>query len=248
MPGKTEQRIMFGTDKWFGKGSKKDPWEWYKQNPQDIPEALAKGRDPRAYSKNKFMFDLLDEYEVATQEANTANERRYQQLLQESGQLEKLYREQKYIPQDFDDFDYGESAKAEVEEQRRKGQAESLAALNRQGLGGSTVVGSIIRQSRDAAGRARAGIESDVRQYQGQQRNVARQERMSFDASRLANIAQARTGKMGIMERKTDVGPDPQFFSQMFQFASSRPGMFKVPNVRRQAKLEQVYQQFGETN
>lgn len=249
MPGKKELRFTFGTSKLLGGSSKsKDPYEWYKQNPEEIPGALARGRDPQKYAKNRYMFDLLDEYETATQDANTANERRYQQLMQESGQLEKLYRDQKYIPQDFDDYDYGEAAKEEVEQERRYGQAESLAALNRQGLGGSTVVGSVIRQSRDAAGRAKANIESGVRQYQAQQRNVGRQERMGFDAQRLANIAQARSGKMGIMERKTDIGPDPQFFSQMFQFASSRPGMFRVPTARKQSKLQQIYQKYANTN
>jgi len=127
-----------------GDDKKKDPFEWYKQHPETIPEALAKDRDPRSYAKQRYLWDLLDKYEQATQEANIANERRYQQLLQESSRLEELYRGQKYVPMDFDDYDYGEAAKKEVEEQRRYGQAESLAALQRQGLGGSTVVGSIL--------------------------------------------------------------------------------------------------------
>ena len=229
----------------FGKKKEKGPWAWYKQHPEEIPGALAKDRDPKKYSKYGHMFKLLEDYEQATEAANVANERRYQQLLQESSELEKLYRRQKYVPQDFDDYDYGESAKAEVEEQRRYGQAESLATLQRQGLGGSTVVGSIIRQFRDTAGRSRAAIEADVRKYQAQQRNVGRQERMGFETQKLSNIAAVRAGKMGVMERKTDVGPDPQFFSQMFEFSASKPGVFREPTQRKRAKLEQIYQDYS---
>jgi len=230
----------------FGKDEKKkDPWAWYKQHPEGIPEALAKGRDPRSYAKRRYMWDLLDKYEQATEEANIANERRYQQLLQESSRLEELYRGQKYVPMEADEYDYGAAAKREVEEQRRYGQAESLAALQRQGLGGSTVVGSIARQFRESAGRSRAAIEADVHKYRVQQKDVGRRERMAFETGQLDRVASARAGMMGIMERKTDVGPDPQFFQQMFQFAGSKPGMFKVPTARRTAKLEQIYQKYG---
>ena len=89
----------------FGDKKKKDPWEWYKRNPSEIPGALAKDLDPRRFTKNRYMFDLLDKYEQATGEANVANEQRYRQLLQESSQLEDLYRSQKYIAPDFDDYD-----------------------------------------------------------------------------------------------------------------------------------------------
>jgi len=228
-----------------GDDKKKDPFEWYKQHPETIPEALAKDRDPRSYAKQRYLWDLLDKYEQATQEANIANERRYQQLLQESSRLEELYRGQKYVPMDFDDYDYGEAAKKEVEEQRRYGQAESLAALQRQGLGGSTVVGSISRQFRESAGRSRAAIEADVRKYQAQQRDIGRQERMAFETGQLERLASARAGKMGIMERKTDIGPDPQFLQQMFQFAATKPKMFRVPTARRRARLEEIYQNYG---
>jgi len=244
--GPTGAVIGGGIGSLFGKKKKKkDPWEWYKRHPEEIPGALAKDRDPKKYARNRYMLDLLDQYEQATETANAENQRRYQQLLQESGKLEQLYRTQKYVAPDFDAYDYGAAAKKEVEQERRYGQAEALSALNRQGLGGSTVVGSITQQAHDVAGRSKAAIEAEVRKYRAQQRDVGRRERMGFESEKLAQIASARTGKMGIIERKTDVGPDPQFFSQMFQFAAGRPGMFRQPTARRRVKLEQIYQKYG---
>lgn len=226
-------------------GKKKDPWKWYRRNPQEIPEALERGLDPRKYSRNKYMFNLLDEYEQATQEAREANEFRYRQLLDESGKLEELYRGQKYIPQADDDYDYGVAAKEEIEEERRYGQAEAVAALNRQGLGGTTVLSPVISQHRKAAGQAKAAVEESVQQYRTQRADVGRRERMGFESQQLQNIAEARRGRMGIIERREDVGPDPQMFSQMMGLYTARPGMFKTLTSQRRGKLQDIYAKYG---
>ena len=230
---------------YFGSDKKKDPWEWYKKNPQEIPGGLERGLDPQKMSRHRYMFDLLDQYEQATEESRAMNEKRYRQLLEESGKLEELYRGQKYIPQAEDDYDYGAAAKEEIEEERRYGQAEAVAALSRQGLGGTTVMSPVITQHRKAAGQAKAAVEEGVQRYRTQRTDVGRRERMGFESQQLQNIASARAARMGIIERREDVGPDPQMFSQMMGLYTARPGMFKTLTARRRGKLENIYSKFG---
>ena len=234
--------------KLFGSDEKKDPYEWYKQHPEEIPAGLERGLDPQKLHRNRYMFDLLGKYEQATQSAREANELRYRQLLEESGGLEDLYRGQKYVPMAEDDYDYGAAAKEEIEEERRYGQAESMAALSRQGLGGTTVLGSVIARHRKAAGQAKAAVKEGVQRYRTQRRDVSRRERMGFERQQLMDISRAREMRMGVIERREDIGPDPQMFSQMMGLYTARPGMFKTLTAKRRGKLEQIYARSGVGN
>jgi hypothetical protein len=194
------------------------------------------------------MFDLLDKYEQATVSAREANEQRYRQLLDESGRLESLYRDQKYVPQADDDYDYGAAEKEEIEEERRYGQAEAVAALNRQGLGGTTVMSPVIASHRKAAGQAKAAVEEGAQKYRVQRADVGRRERMGFERQKLMDVSRAREMRMGVIERREDVGPDPQMFSQMMGLYTARPGMFKTLTSRKRSKLQSIYEKSSAAN
>ncbi len=140
------------------------------------------------------------------------------------------------------------AAKEEIEEERRYGQAEAVAALNRQGLGGTTVLSPVIASHRKAAGQAKAAVEEGVQRYRTQRSDVSRQERMGFERQKLMDISRAREMRMGIVERREDIGPDPQMFSQMMGLYTARPGMFKTLTARRRGKLENIYKNYGVGN
>lgn len=142
--------------------------------------------------------DILNTYEQLQNEANAANQRRYDQLLgtirggREStmGLLEGL----------------GDSELGRIDQRREQERGRSEQDLISRGLGNTTIRESVLRGVEDDAGRLRNELTEDVsRQKAGVEQNFT------------AMLAQA-------IEGRTDRGPDLGAMAQLMQMAASEPG------------------------
>lgn len=173
---------------------------------------------------------VIDKLEEARQQANLANQRRYEQGLR------ALRAGRESLRQYFDTAqqniqNIGSAATEEVDRSARRNLASGRQGLISAGLGNTTITGSLNR-----------GVEDD-RQRQLRAIDEQRQIALSGLAERRAGAEFQTAGAItDFIAAREDTGPNTALYSQLAERAASRPGRVTVTNRPAQSLFEQSRQ------
>ena len=190
-------------------------------------EVYNQGYTLNQYQRIKPMLDWIGEYQAGIESANKANEYRYQQGLGLWGDISKMYEGWNPDPQKESYYDYGKGQRADIEQQRKAGTAESMASLMGSGLAASTAAQAVQQQYRKTAAQQNMNLSDAIAQYRQQQRDYHYQQNLGLERERMGNIAQATTGKLGWIQAKEDLGPSEQFMTGVMQMFAQKPHLWK---------------------
>ena len=137
--------------------------------------------------------DLLAKFQIQQDQANAANEERYQEGL---GIYDDI------IAQYSPGGSFGAGIDAQIEKGANKAVAQGTQQLISSGLYGTTTAANL-----------RKKYEEDV----------AGAQRLQAEDVKSDRLAQARTQKAGFVERREDVGPDARTIASLAQTAANRP-------------------------
>lgn len=135
--------------------------------------------------------DLLGKFDVQQQQANIANEKRYQEGI-------ALY--DKNIAQFMPDGSFGAGFEAQLERAATKSVAQSQQSLVSTGLQGTTT-----------AANTRKKFEEEV----------GTPARLQMEDIKAQKLAEARSSKAGFIERREDVGPDYNTIASLAKTAAT---------------------------
>jgi len=177
---------------------------------------------------------LMADFQSAQDEANAANEERYQQGLgifdeMMAGSGANAPRSADFqssldlLQSNVDRFSagggYGEGARSLYAEGARKSRASAFQGLVSSGM--SNLTGSYDRQAAFDTGLFNKQVEDTRIGLQAGAVSSKAGALSSFDAQRRLALERARTGKTGFIERREDIGPDVNLYSSLLQQAAS---------------------------
>lgn len=156
---------------------------------------------------------ILSNYRQLHEQANEANEQRYQNILDQINtggeQLGSTYDRMEGLLGGL-----GDSDRERIGQQQTQARGQADQDLTTRGLGNTTVRSSVMRGIDEDAGRA----QRDVTERVGRQQAGMLQSRAGAEQQQNQFLAQ-------MMERRTDQGPDMGAFMQLMQQAGQAQGM-----------------------
>lgn len=200
-----------------------------------VGDTMQSGQLPEAVGTG--LQQLVGAYNQSFQEANAANEARYQDLLQISGRAERRGAQTRRRSLRQAQREQGRQGRQgrkglrdisrttgqrrrDIRESGREEQIRQQALLQRQGLGGTTAAITAGRGVRGETSEQLNRLADAMRgQRQGVRSEIAgRRERSQagIQGIRERIAQQTPAARLGIMERRTDTGPDFGALSQLF--------------------------------
>ena len=154
------------------------------RKPRTVEEfkALRSGRVPEKTTPT-----LTSEFQGAQDEAKTANEKRYGEILGVYGDIEKMY---------GPEGSYGAGAMAQYDREKFKSIENSKQDLVSRGLGGSTLETGLGKQYEEEVGNPF---------------------RLQLADMKMRGLDRAMTGKAGVMERREDTYPEMSLYLKLMQ-------------------------------
>ena len=176
----------------------------------------------------------MEEFKAAQDAANAANELRYQQGLgifdemtaaasPDASRSADFQSSLDLLQSNVDRFSagggYGEGARSLYAEGARKSRASAFQGLVSSGM--SNLTGSYDRQAAFDTGLFNKQVEDTRIGLQAGAVSSKAGALSSFSEQQRLALERAKTGRTGFIERREDIGPDPQLFSQLMAQAAS---------------------------
>ena len=203
-------------------------------SPRDAAAYQAYASDYRKQEQQTRLDKLLKEFQAAQDKANLENLKRYKQGLGIFDELATtarpgapvsptVQRSRDLLQENIGTFapggSFGEGAKAEFEEGARQSRGRAFQNLVSSGM--ANITGAFDVQATKERGRFGLNLE-DIRAGRETGARTALSTSLSgFDESRRLALERARTGKTGFIERREDIGPDPNLLAQLIAQASA---------------------------
>jgi len=198
------------------------------KSPNLTKEAIAHGYKLGQWRKIKPIYELIAKYEAGMEEANRANELRYQQGLGILGDIYSQYSAFNPAPQVPYYHEYGKGQRADIEEQRRAGTAEAMSGLMGSGLAASSVAPAVASQYRRQAATQNMNLSDAIAQYQQGRRDYLYQQNLDLQRERLSNLAGVQGQKLNWIYGKEDLGPSAEWSTGLINLMSKTPGRWSV--------------------
>ncbi len=191
------------------------------QRRQQIAEQINRGRVKKKLT-------LTEQFQEAQEKANLANLQRYEQGLGIYGQLETQFQpgtaysptfqtSQDLLSRNIESFQpggtYGQAQLGQFDVGAR--QARSSAYQQAVGSGLANITGSFDVQARKDRGLFSRSIQDERTKLLSGARTTQATSLSAYDLQRRQALERTLTGKAGFIERREDIGPDPELVARL---------------------------------